>query len=614
MSAYPIDPPLQCDLVLKGGITSGVIYPRAVCELAKVYRLRSVGGSSAGAIAAAAAAAAELGRGSGGFDKLERLPDDITAESPAGGSVLFRLFQPQRDTAGLYRVFTSGLGRSGPGKGLVMLPALVRAFAVWATVGALPGAAVLVLGSLGDGTAAVAAIAAGAALVALGAFAGTALGAIRGLGAHVPRNDFGLCTGMPGNTVAGGRGARQRGRPASALTPWLHETLQRLAGRESDDPPLTFGNLMSAGVELRMMVTNLSRRQPLAMPWSTREYFFSPAEFRELFPEPVVTWMEQHAAEVDRQPPMGYLPLPLSQDLPIIVATRMSLSFPLLLSAVPLHAFDFSDVVGGQTEPTFDVQWFSDGGICSNLPVHFFDSPLPSRPTFAVDLASFPASRTKSADERDNSYLPTVNLTGGLQRHLTRWKGSGIGAISGFLMSIIDTSRAWVDESHLTMPGYRDRIVTIFHDDQEGGINLNMEPRVVTELAQRGAFAAAKLVSWFAGDSPSVVTGPGWDRHRWIRFRTATNAADQWLRGFRGGWTKLSPGATSYDGLVGVDAKAPLGAYELTRGRREAVDIRTHHLLDVSGEWSARPADAFSHNAPRPWPRLELTPDDDSAG
>ena len=47
---------------MKGGITSGVVYPLAVCELATVYRLRSVGGSSAGAIAAAAAACAELGR------------------------------------------------------------------------------------------------------------------------------------------------------------------------------------------------------------------------------------------------------------------------------------------------------------------------------------------------------------------------------------------------------------------------------------------------------------------------------------------------------------------------------------------------------------------------
>ena len=50
-------PEQSCDIVLKGGITSGVIYPLAVCELAGVYRLRNIGGTSAGAIAATAAAA-----------------------------------------------------------------------------------------------------------------------------------------------------------------------------------------------------------------------------------------------------------------------------------------------------------------------------------------------------------------------------------------------------------------------------------------------------------------------------------------------------------------------------------------------------------------------------
>ena len=62
-----------CDLVMKGGITSGVVYPMAILELSKRYHFRGIGGASAGAIAAAATAAAELGRGTNGFAKLERL-------------------------------------------------------------------------------------------------------------------------------------------------------------------------------------------------------------------------------------------------------------------------------------------------------------------------------------------------------------------------------------------------------------------------------------------------------------------------------------------------------------------------------------------------------------
>jgi hypothetical protein len=55
-------PAAVCDVIMKGGITSGVVYPLALTELAKQFRLSQVGGTSAGAIAAAAAAAAEYGR------------------------------------------------------------------------------------------------------------------------------------------------------------------------------------------------------------------------------------------------------------------------------------------------------------------------------------------------------------------------------------------------------------------------------------------------------------------------------------------------------------------------------------------------------------------------
>ena len=50
------------DVTMKGGTTSGVVYPLVLCELARRFRLRNVGGASAGALAAALAAAAELGR------------------------------------------------------------------------------------------------------------------------------------------------------------------------------------------------------------------------------------------------------------------------------------------------------------------------------------------------------------------------------------------------------------------------------------------------------------------------------------------------------------------------------------------------------------------------
>jgi predicted acylesterase/phospholipase RssA len=57
-----VTPERECDLVMKGGITSGVVYAGAIVELGRAFRFRRIGGTSAGAIGAAVAAAAEYAR------------------------------------------------------------------------------------------------------------------------------------------------------------------------------------------------------------------------------------------------------------------------------------------------------------------------------------------------------------------------------------------------------------------------------------------------------------------------------------------------------------------------------------------------------------------------
>jgi predicted acylesterase/phospholipase RssA len=633
---YPENPPLECDVVMKGGITSGVIYPRAVCRLATTYRLRSVGGASAGAIAAAAAAAAELGRATGGFEKLEKLPTVINAPSPAGGSTLFRLFQPTRATYPLYRLFTAGMGTSS--KLLPTLVALARGFWLWALAGALPGVAVIVVSAMGSGVAVWAGILAGFLLAVLGKILGIA-GGIAKILAGVPKAGFGLCTGMPG---AGSDGA-------AALTPWLHEQLQAMAGRQE---VLTFGDLAQGRVDLRMMTTNLNRHQPVAMPWATQEYFFDPDEMRRLLPEDVVRHMAEHppAYVVDGKPlppseirkrdllreqalPLRPFPAPL--DVPVVVATRMSLSFPVLITAVPLYAVDYSvaanrdarkaaedwlrdnpngdlkDAAARLPRRGFAVNWFSDGGICANLPVHFFDAPLPTRPTFAVDLAHFPPDRAESYNEDENTYLPTTNAAGQL-RTWSSIPDSGLTALKSFLFEIVDTARGWVDAGQLVMPGYRDRIVTIWHTDQQGGMNLAMPESVVTKLANRGEAAAAKLVAQFAGPQPGVEPTWGWDNDRWIRFRTATAGLDAWLETFREKYAMVAPGATPYSRLAGPGAHAELPSYKpATQTRRAQVNTHTDELLNMADSWAGD--DAMAYNAPRPRPRMRLVPDDGTA-
>ncbi len=638
MPAYPLDPPLECDVVMKGGITSGVIYPEAVCELARTYRLRSVGGASAGTIAAAAAAAAEVGRATGGFEALERLPHDITAATPGGRSVLFRLFQPIRASAPLFRAATAGMGYRGPRRVLRTLGAVLGAFWLPLLLGALPGGYLLVTTAAGDDPQRWAGIVAAVVVGLVGAVVGLLLRVAWIFRGPLPRSGYGFCSGMPGK-------GRRRGE---ALTPWMHRHLQTMAGRGEGAAPLTFGDLADAGVTLRTMTTNLTRHQPLAMPWGDAGYFFDPAEMRRLFPEDVVRWLESHPpvagsgpaeqrrAALLRRQALPLLPLPDGPDLPVLVATRMSLSFPVLITAVPLHAVDYSAPVNRESAaaarawltahpdapleeadgvvaaPRFGVNWFSDGGICSNLPVHFFDSPLPSRPTFAVNLAPFPEGREKDRDEARNSYLPTTDL-GGARLPWYRLPRAGFGAVPSFLMAVVATARGWVDAGQLVMPGYRDRVVTIWHDYGEGGMNLAMPPDVVASLAARGREGAAKIVAHFAGEEPGDEPAPGWENQRWIRLRTAAAGTDGWLRALRAGYRAPSPGATPYRALAGPGAAAGMPSFAVPSGLRPVVNDRVGSLLDLTTVWSAHPADAMTDGAPTPRPRIRLVPDDGTA-
>jgi predicted acylesterase/phospholipase RssA len=90
-------PGKECDLVMKGGVASGIVYPQAILTLAQKYRFRAVGGSSAGAIAAALAVAAEYGRERGGFETLDTIRISLLRRG-----AIKALFQPSAHTKPLW--------------------------------------------------------------------------------------------------------------------------------------------------------------------------------------------------------------------------------------------------------------------------------------------------------------------------------------------------------------------------------------------------------------------------------------------------------------------------------------------------------------------------------
>jgi predicted acylesterase/phospholipase RssA len=517
----------KCDLVMKGGITSGIVYPGAVCDLASEYQFANIGGTSAGAIAAALTAAAEYRRQSGGgtsgFDELGALPSWL-AGTEGGASRLLRLFQASGETAPLLEIGTAAIRARAAGKSAIfsVLPSIVRRFhrfgsmvaGVAAILAVIHLLAIVLLWdesrgmSVSMSLALFATLGFAAVMFVLASVVEALVHALRVL----PANAFGVCSGMPAGDS-----------DTPALTEWLADTIDAFAGRgPSASAPLTFGDLWSVAggnaknrtINLEMMTTNLTHGRPYRLPGRTRRFFFAPDDMRRLFPERIVRWMIATSATTtghSKRPhvlPSGeeLFALPSSADLPVVVAARMSLSFPLLLSAVPLYAVDYGRQDGDRSP---ERCWFSDGGITSNFPVHFFDAPLPRWPTFAFNLAE-KSSRYHRPDQR--IHLPNTNAGGILE-----WWNT-IRDVPGFLWSIVTTMQNWRDNMLLRMPGQRDRIAHVLLAEDEGGINLTMEPATIEDMARRGAEAASVLRQRFA-DAPPAEVKLNWRNHKWVRFR-----------------------------------------------------------------------------------------------
>jgi len=566
----------ECDLVMKGGITSGVVYPLAACELARTYRFRSIGGSSAGAIAASLVAAAEYGRDAGGFNRLAALPEQI-------GPTLPKLFIPGPHTRTAHAALMEWLepDTKTPTKIRRVLGKLLASQAKWfwggtglAMVVALVAA--LLLAGVPDGALSAVrfvVIAAFIALVGVVVAAALALRAeayatLSGMAAQ----GFGLCVGSRGKDA----------RPATADDPgafsdWLAEQIDAVAGL---DRPLLVADLREREIDLRVMTTDLTRGRPMCFPFETREFSFDPGELADYFAPAVIDALmvdEEQALEEGVPLTSAFArplyKLPPADKLPVIVAARISLSFPGLISAVPLYAVDFA-----AKSPAAVRCWFSDGGITSNFPIHFFDSMWPSRPTFALDLRGY------HPDHLDSH----VYYAEGKPRQP---RVKSIESMVGFVSAILDTMQYWADNAQSTLPGYRDRVVEVHLNDVEGGMNLRMPDGVIAILAEKGRQAAEALETF------------DFDQHRWIRYLISMGRLHDAVTVMDGRYLQTAPDAK--DGVADLLDRASTFAHQ-KHSKAWAVKARgrTETLLEFAD--STDPD--FAADAPRPQTVLRITP------
>ena len=627
----------ECDIIMKGGITSGIVYPGAVVALAEKYTFRQIGGASAGAIAATMAAAAEVGRRNeteddpgASFRKLGKVPEDL-------GQDLATLFQPSPSTEVAFDALMAAIEPEASKfrKLRAIVSLIVRHSFGWflvATLLAMIPAAIFDLVLLGlpdDGSdwigLAIALLIWVPVAVAIGVLI-AAVKLLRAANAAVGANGFGLCDGH----------THRAGVDHLPLTDWMEQTLRDLAGVPSSATrPVCFGDLwgpvatqeyrdaftstprdggdpvvhLEDGEAARLrpskrrqlraqritdclvMTTNLSHRRPYRFPFDTQEFFWCERCLGDYFPANVVAQMKATARPVgpmdvgSKDTPITiatncarhsdqplYL-MPLAPDIPVVIAARISLSFPALISAIPFYAIDWTRA---EEQRGVVTVWFSDGGIASNFPMRFFDAVWPKRPTFGINLAG------QHPDHSQMVWRPKPGASGRLPRYVA------MSSLGGFFASILDTMQNWSDSTQITMPGFRDRVVEVRQYANEGGMNLRMPPDVIRGLARRGADAGRNITS---GDEQTPAFD--FDTHRWIRHRVAMASIDDVLTAMVDVWPEQQ---TFLD--------TPHDGFEAGSNDR----VATGKVIELAEELGRLRHPATLGTVPRPQPDLRLSP------
>lgn len=514
------DEKLECDLVMKGGIASGIVYPKAVLELKEKYSFRRIGGTSAGAIAAAATAAAQLGDKKSvtgnevGFCGLEKLNGELSSKG-----FLFDLFQPHPKLKTLFALLNNVISKpldpnqkSQPPKLLshiAFLPcysllALVVVFSVAATplwlVERTPKGLLLAFGLYL------------LLLIIASWLLGRAMGIkqslwelIQGLSTGAsflvsPQSyNYGLCSGL-----------KQAGYQQPGLCDWLEQRFQKMAGLKEGET-LTFNHLKEHGIDLRMITTCLSYAQPLGLPFRDRIFLFRKTEMASYFPAHVVDAMvaasvaenagrKEQGIESACLNSEGYYYLPNRRNLPVIFATRLSLSFPILFAAVPLYSLDFRQKKEVEcwtpTSSSLQKVWFSDGGLSSNFPITMFDAWFPKRPTFGVSLGPLDESKKSRVGRHgdvsqdvaeEEIFLPQPSQHLGYQ-----WVDLG-NSFASFFTAIWNNTQNFSNNLNAQLAGSRDRVVEVRLAKDEGGLNLNMPDERIERVMAKGQKAGEKL-------------------------------------------------------------------------------------------------------------------------
>jgi hypothetical protein len=271
---------------------------------------------------------------------------------------------------------------------------------------------------------------------------------------------------------------------------------------------------------------------------------------------------------------------------------------------VPLWAIDYEPT---QSDRKLKRCWFSDGGLCSNFPIHLFDAFVPRWPTFGISL-----QQRSKVRPTQKVWLPQHHYQGRGDLRSTCDVGAktddrkqsskillkGLGCV---LSGLWNAPWRWNDTTMMRMPGVRDRVVRVFLEPGEGGINIRMRSPEILKLAEKYGKAAADAIL------EKFIDGDGWDEHRWVRFNVLLVALRDRVAQLRTAINQRQHAAPLRQQVHGAQTVPPLdGAGRKEIGAEQATELL--RLIDALEQFEVAFESAGNTKPyePQPQPALRI--------
>ena len=233
---------------------------------------------------------------------------------------------------------------------------------------------------------------------------------------------------------------------------------------------------------------------------------------------------------------------------------------------------------------------FTDGGICSNFPIHFYDSPLPRWPTLAIALDSSgdPARGSVTVDRTAEASAPSAPPR----------------KLADALGRIFQTAGGWRDQVQTSLPGYRERVCTVRLTKALGGFNFEMARDDVAGAMLLGRDAGTLLCGEnIDGPDRERATPFDEEEHRYRRFLVAYARLEETLDGLARTWLESSD---AWRELAQTHVSPEI---EQSADQRAAIALAVSAIQDRAELLKAPiPPLRMRYNVPQPPTNLRVTP------